>query len=132
MSGARAPTPRLAQAYRATLYAAPGLRVRIGRRPQGWPLPGREIVLLGACNPGGRLLPPGVNARRMAALRRCLHDVAWREGEGRLGHWAEPFLAAAMPLARAKSLARRFGQNAVVVLRRGQVARLVWLSATNF
>ncbi|AOX17307.1 DUF3293 domain-containing protein [Kozakia baliensis] len=128
MNTVRPPSPAARSAYVRSLYRAPGLRVRIGRRPCGWPLPGRSIVLLSACNPAGVRLPDDVNAHRMGLLEDALRNVPHLLGEGRLGQWSEALFAAAMPLAPACRLARRFGQNAVVALRPGRAAFLVWLA----
>jgi len=50
--------------------------------------------------------------------------VFW--GEGRLGAWSEVMVGVAMSPVRGRLLARRFGQNAVVVAWPGRVVRLVW------
>lgn len=123
------PTPAVLRAYRASTYVAGGIEIRIGQRPP--PIParwaGRSLVLLSACNPGGRRRPDGWNRRRMMALRAALHRVSIAEGEGRLDTWSEPLLLAAMAPRRGIVLARRFGQNAIVVLPRDRAARLVLL-----
>ena len=128
MNRVRPPTAAAIRAYRRSHYVAPGLDVRIGSRPRGWPLPGASIVLLGACNPSGRRLPTGRNAKRMSRLETCLDSFPHLCGEGRLGRWSEALFAVAMPLRRACVLARRFGQNAVVALAPNHAARLVWLA----
>ncbi|CAI9119965.1 DUF3293 domain-containing protein [Brytella acorum] len=128
MNLVRPPTDAAIRAYRRSHYVAPGLDVRIGRPPRGWPLPGASIVLLSACNPSGRRLSAGLNAWRMSRLEVCLDSFPYLRGEGRLGRWSETLFAVAMPLRRACVVARRFGQNAVVALAPNHAARLVWLA----
>ncbi len=124
LSGVLPVTPKVLRAYRLSAYRAGGLDVRIGRRVSG--VAGRgDIVFVSACNPGGRRYPDGWNARMMTRLYERLRGVPYVDGEGRLGRWGEPLVAAWLPLARGKRLARLFRQNAVVLVRRGQVARLV-------
>lgn len=60
MAGILPPTPGVHRAYRLSTYHAAGLPViRIGHRPR-WHgrAPAGDIVLLSACNPGGRLYAP--------------------------------------------------------------------------
>ncbi len=61
-----------------------------------------------------------------------LHEAARRlpvvEGHGRAAGWSERHLLIAGDPRRAAVLARRFRQNAVVVLRAGAPARLLVLS----
>ncbi|WP_338421663.1 DUF3293 domain-containing protein [Acetobacter fallax] len=117
-------TPQVLRAYRLSVYRAGSLVVRVGERVSG--VTGRgDIVLVSACNPGGRRYPDGWNARMMERLFGQLHGISFSAGEGRLGRWGEPLVAARMPLARGLRLARLYRQNAVVLVRRDQVARLV-------
>ncbi len=130
MTGLLPPTPAVLRSYRSSTYRAGTVVARIGRRPAG--LHGRgpvPSVLLSACNPGGRRLPDGWNRRMMRCLGETLRRVAHVPGEGRLRQWSEPLLLAAMVPARAIVLARRFRQNAVVVLHPGRPARLLLLAA---
>ncbi len=128
MTAVLPPTSAVLLSYRRSAYEAGGVVARVGRRtavPARWT--GAELVMLSACNPGGRPRPPGWNRRRMAALRQALRRTAFTEGEGRWRRWSEPLLMAALPAARGLVLARRFRQNAVVVVRSGRPARLVLL-----
>ncbi|ARW17850.1 DUF3293 domain-containing protein [Komagataeibacter europaeus] len=130
MAGIVPPTAAVQRAYRLSTYHAHGLPViRIGQPPR-WRgrVPEGDIVLLGACNPGGRRYMDGWNRRMMRALARRLHGVPHVLGEGRLGQWAEPLYAVQVPLARGLRLARLFRQNAVVVLHGRRPARLVYLA----
>ncbi|MCX8133858.1 MAG: DUF3293 domain-containing protein [Roseococcus sp.] len=119
-------------AYRASLYRAGEVAVRVGRRsasadrwlarhgaPQG--------VFLTAWNPLSRPMPGRWNAQAMAALRRALRPAPHVEGEGALGRWRERMLLAALSLRAARRLARRFRQAAVVVVPRGRPARLLYV-----
>ncbi|GAN99591.1 hypothetical protein Gxy13693_024_007 [Komagataeibacter xylinus NBRC 13693] len=130
MAGILPPTAAVHRAYRLSTYHVPGLPViRIGHRPR-WRgrAPEGDIVLLSACNPGGRLYADGWNRRMMHALAQYLRDVPHALGEGRLGRWSEPLYAVQVPLARGLRLARLFRQNAVVVLHGARRARLVYLA----
>nr|WP_283949908.1 DUF3293 domain-containing protein [Limobrevibacterium gyesilva] len=86
-----------------------------------------------ACNPQGRLLPHPRNRRAMARLRWYLRGCRLRfaeaEGRGHGGDWpAEPsLLVFGLDRARAATLGRRWRQNAVVHVRRGQPAVLLAL-----
>lgn len=130
MTGLLPPTPSVLRAYRRSTYMASGLVAHVGHPPVGlsrrWS--GRDLVLLSACNPGGRRLPDGWNRRMMARLHEALrrHDRA--DGEGRLGRWSEPLLLVAIAPARGLMLARRFRQNAVILLRDRRPARLILLT----
>lgn len=128
MNRVRPPSGAAVLAYQRSVYSAPGLTARIGQQAIGWPLPGRSLILLSACNPSGLRLPDRTNARRMASLAAQLRPWPYRLGAGRLGNWSEELFVVAMPLARGCVLARRYGQNAIVAIRRGQAARLVWLA----
>ncbi|GBQ24114.1 hypothetical protein AA0472_1314 [Acetobacter estunensis NRIC 0472] len=119
-------TPALLRAYRLTIYRAGPLEVRIGQRTPG--LKGHTFIFLGAANPGGRRYPDAWNTRMTQRLRHRLRHVAFFIGDGRLGQWCEPMIAAALPLARALRLARLFRQNAVVVAAPDRPARLVPVS----
>lgn len=130
MTRLRPLTPELLRSYRLTRYRVGPLEARIGRRVTGWPERG-PVVLLSACNPGGRLKPAGWNDRMMTHLITHLQGVVWRPGVGQLGRWQERLVAVWMPVARALRLARLFRQNAVVVLRNGRPARLVLLGGKS-
>ncbi|MFT8712586.1 DUF3293 domain-containing protein [Komagataeibacter rhaeticus] len=124
------PTPAVHRSYRLSTYHVPGLPVvHIGHRPH-WRgmVPRRDIVLLSACNPGGRRRADGWNRRMMRRLASALAGLPHVLGEGRLGRWSEPLYAVRVPLARGLVLARRFRQNAVVVLHGNRPARLVYLA----
>ncbi len=131
MTGLLPPTPAVLRCYRLSTYRAGAVAARVGHRPRGvagrWA--GRDLVMLSACNPGGRRLPDGWNRRMMARLRDALRGIALVEGEGCFRRWSEPLLLAALAPRRGIVLARRFRQNAVILLRDRRPARLVLLTA---
>jgi hypothetical protein len=113
---------RLLAAYQATTYSAPGLTVRIGRRVAGLD---RTVVFLTAWNPGSRRMPPGWNRRMQARLLELIPTAL--RGEGRFRRWQEEMLLTTLEKRRARVLARRFRQVAIVVAAPGQRARLVFV-----
>jgi hypothetical protein len=119
------------QAYRATLYRAGEVHVRVGRRSadaDAWLATRRapEGCFLTAWNPYSRAMPARWNTRAMAALHRTLRGVACERGDGALGRWREEHVFAAIPAHEALRLARRFRQAAIVVVPRGRPARLLY------
>lgn len=133
MTGLRPIDAATARAYRRSLYRAGGMSARVGHRPvaddpaaPAWWRRG-DVLFVSAANPGGRRRPDGWNRRRMDALAACLAGCEIHDGEGRLGQWAEPLFAVRLKLARGRVIARRFGQNAVLLVRDGGPARLVLL-----
>ncbi|ACI50370.1 conserved hypothetical protein [Gluconacetobacter diazotrophicus PA1 5] len=133
MTGLRPVDPATARAYRLSLYRAGGLSVRTGRRPVpdddagAWWRRG-DILFISASNPGGGRRPDGWNHRMMRHLAASLPGVTLHAGEGRLGRWSEPLFAVALPLARGQVVARRFRQNAILLVRNGRPARLLFLA----
>ncbi len=116
------------QAYRRTIYRAGDVLVRVGRRSAGaeaWMARhgARQAGFITAWNPMSRAMPHRFNAANQARLRHDLRGHAVLDGEGRLGTWREAMLLTTAPLMR---LARRYRQAAVVLLRRGRPARLVY------
>jgi hypothetical protein len=120
----------LARAFRATRYEADGLVLRVGRRDGVDALlarlGAREAALVTAWNPLGRRRGAGANRRAARALAAALRRVKALPAGSRLAGWHEEMLAVALPWPRAVALARRFRQAAILALRRGAAARLVW------
>jgi hypothetical protein len=92
-----------------------------------------EWAFVTACNPGSDQLAPEENARRIAELEAvCLYH-GWPhyfgEGAGRDGSWPpEPsYFVVGISESEAVAVAEHFGQNAIVVGRAGEQARLVWV-----
>ena len=83
--------------------------------------------MLGASNPCGRRMPEGWNARMTARLRLVMRRVQPVEASGALGSWVEVMVLAEMDPRRAAVLARRFRQNAILLIRARRPVRLVLL-----
>jgi len=115
-------------AYLATAYEACGITIKIGRRADDLLrlIGAREACFLGADNPRSRRMPPGWNRRARVRLAVALRRVPTWPAAGTWRGWSEAHLLAALPPARARVFARRFRQNAIVVLRPGVPARLLW------
>jgi hypothetical protein len=125
------PHPKLLRAYRDTHYEAAGVAIRIGRRDPALDallreLLGRQGGLMTAWNPASRRLPDGVNRRRQLRLREHLRRARCVPAHGHLRRWREDKLLVAADPRRLAVIARRFGQSAIVALRVGQPARLLW------
>ena len=121
--------PHLRRAYGATAYRAAGAAFRIGRRSQMLDglldgLNAREAVLITAWNPRSRRLSAAGNARLMAQLHAALRRRPTYPAESGAGRWTEAQFLVACPAGWAAVVARRFRQNAIVVLRPGQAPRL--------
>jgi hypothetical protein len=125
-------TAKLRRAWRATRFEAAGAVARIGKRSPSVEavlrrLGGREGSFVTAWNPFSRRMPRGWNDRALARLRLAVRRLPMAEGEGSARGWAERHLLIAADVRRARVLARRFRQAAIVVVRRGAPARLVLL-----
>ena len=123
--------PALLAAYVRTRYVIPGGAVRIGRRSAAADrilamARRHEAVLITAWNPRSRRMPHGWNTRRQRVLSSSVrrYDMLPAQGGGR--GWSEDHLLVLMPAGKGPVTGRRFGQNAIVVLRRGHPARLVF------
>lgn len=90
-----------------------------------------------ACNPRSVVLADADNAARMAQLAQALRSRGFAHLAGAsvadAGDWpAEPsLLVVGLAEDEAVALARGFGQHALVVGRRGEPARLVWIEAAG-
>jgi hypothetical protein len=119
--------PRLLRAYGDTAYRVDGVAVLIGRRcPDALfdRLNAGMAVLLTAWNPRSRRMPDGWNDRMQQSLRRRLRRFVVLDAEGTLHRWHEAMLLVAGDSRPCIRVAARFRQQAVVILRRGQKARL--------
>jgi hypothetical protein len=122
--------PSLLRAYCRTRYEAGGIAIRVGRRCAAMDRlllchGVRSAVLISAHNPRSRPMPGGWNRRMQMRLGSALRRRRVLLAHGRLRSWSEAhFLVfgAVGPMAR---LARRFRQNAIVIVRLRQPARLV-------
>ena len=122
----------LFQAYRASCNFAGAHAARIGQRAPALDALLRrwraaEGVFIAAGNPFSRRYPDGWNAQRDVALRERLRRLHYVEGQGGAKRWWEAHCFIGISAARGRRLARLFRQNAMVALRRGAKARLIWL-----
>src|SRR5262249_57649647 len=86
---------------------------------------------LTACNPRSMILQEDENRQRTEALREqfARFTTCRGEGVGADGHPPEAsFVVLGIEEAEAEDVGARFEQNAVVVGRRGEPARLLWVS----
>jgi hypothetical protein len=117
---------RLLRAYLRTAYVSAGITVRVGHRAPDALLAGTKVaVFVTAWNPMSRRMPEGWNRRMQLRLRQRLRRFTIADAESSLLRWHEAMLLVTgdpRPLIR---IARIFRQCAVVVVRRGQPARLV-------
>lgn len=116
-------------AYRGAPYHVGPALIRIGRRSPAMDAllsaaRVRGATLLTACNPGGKRLPEGRNGRRMARLAERLRRAATLPAVNGEGVWREDSVAVLGDPRPALRLGRLFGQDAMVLLRRGEAARL--------
>lgn len=133
---------QLAAAYRASLYRAGEWSIHIDQRHPALDaaladLGFRQWAFLTAVNPSSCRLTDADNHGRMQALlqalKRCRQPFILGESialaPARHGDWPPEagVLLPGLALGRARRLARRFGQNALVAGVRGRRARLVWL-----
>ena len=126
-------TPRLRRAYLRTRYSVQGHELRIGRRTPAIDAllshyTRSEGVLVTAWNPRSRVMPRGWNERQQRRLLAQLRRHRALPAAGGLGRWHEDHVFVLAPLAVVRPLARLFRQHAVVVVRRGQRARLVFIA----
>jgi hypothetical protein len=128
------PSPELLAAYRRTRYLAGdgGAFATVGERSGSIDAlleahGARSGVFVTAWNPGSGVRDAAANR---AANARLEADLApWRhlphEGVGDGGWREEGFFVLDLPEGTAVDLARRYGQVAIVAVRRGEPARLV-------
>jgi Protein of unknown function (DUF3293) len=118
------------RAYRMTRYEVAGVTFRIGRRS---PCLDSLLVARGvrtaafvtAFNPFSRRMPPPWNWRMQKRLAQAVHRSTVAEGKGTWRNWSEAHLLLFGDPRPAIRLARRFRQNAVVIVRLRQPARLL-------
>jgi hypothetical protein len=122
--------PRLLWAYRRTRYEAGGAGARPGQHSLAFDgllhsFRCRTATFIGADNPYSRRMPDGWNQR----MRRSLHESARRlhvlPARGVLGAWEEAHLLVLGDPRPAMRLARRFRQNAVVIVRSRESLQIV-------
>jgi hypothetical protein len=124
----------LRAAYARTAYEAATIAVRIGRRSAAMDAllrakGTRAAGFVTAWNPFSRRMPRGWNERMLARLREAARGRVLAEGWGSARSWSERHLLIAGDPRWLMRLARRFQQNALVVVARGQPARLAAVGA---
>ncbi len=123
---------RLLRAYRRTHYEAEGASVYPGRRAPAIDRLLRRHGVRGATfiasdNPYSCRMPDGWNRRMQTCLSAAARRYATLPATGSWRGWQEQHLLLLGDPRPAIRLARRFRQNAVVVVRAGQPARLIAL-----
>jgi hypothetical protein len=118
-------SPRLLSAYRATEYRVGGIALRIGRTSARLDallarLLTRNAVLITAYNPRSHRMSARWNERAMARLASLLRNRTVLAAQSGQGAWQEQQFLVVGAVAWAARLARRFGQNAIVLLARGR------------
>ena len=116
--------------YAASPYEVAGEVLRVGRRAPAIDrlmlgARAQDAVLMTACNPLGRRQPQGWNNRMMARLREAVRRRITFPGKSGAGLWREAQILVLCGPAWGVRLARRFRQNAVLHLHRGQPPRLM-------
>ncbi len=117
-------------AYRMTRYEVDGVTFRIGHRSAGidriLSCHGVGVgTFISAFNPFSQPKPLGWNRRMQGHLASAGRRLPILEGQGTLRQWSEAHLLLLGDVRPAIRLARRFRQNAVVIVRRRQPARLL-------
>jgi hypothetical protein len=126
----------LSRAYRLTRYQAAGIAVRIGRRSAAMDrlliaAGRRSAVFITAFNPFSHRMPDGWNRRMQSQLAQAARRWPQALAEGRWRRWHEAHVLLFADIRPALRLARVFRQNAVVIVRTGQPARLVSTSTAD-
>jgi hypothetical protein len=125
--------PRLARGWRLTRFEAAGAAVRLGLRSRAIDRLLRDAgvrhgAFVGAWNPCSRRVPDWRNRRALARLCTLAgrRGIAWRRGHGCAARpaWCEEHLLLLGDWHRAAVLAHQFGQHSVLLVRRGDRARL--------
>jgi hypothetical protein len=116
-------------AYLRTAYEAGGITVRIGARSRAFDAllrqhRARSAAFVTAWTPFSRRMPEGWNDRMLARLRQAVRGRVLAEGIGRAGRWWERHLLVRGDARWIARLARRFRQNAIVVIAPGRPAAL--------
>ena len=140
--------PALHRAWRATLFEADGIVIPVApvaRMRATWrarraaiaallaSLGVRQAAFTGAWNPGSRRQPRGWNRRRLERLREATRRLPRHDGMGRACRprsWGEEHLLVGAPEARCAVLARRFRQDAILVIRQRGPARMMLVRST--
>jgi len=123
-------SPSLRRAYRLTRYRIDSVEVRVDRRSAAVDRlilshGVRTGTLLTAFNPFSRTMAPGWNRRMQRQLAEAVRCLPTLSGIGCWRRWSEAHLLVLGDVWPSLRVARRFRQNAVVIVRCRQPARLV-------
>ncbi|QNT79537.1 DUF3293 domain-containing protein [Entomobacter blattae] len=131
--GIKPASSEIRKVYAKSLYRAGPVLTRINRIPQGMENieHGKSFLewgMVSAYNPGGKRHPEGWNHRMFAHLQQELEKAGfvYYYGIGSLYNQEEPLFMVAVPRGRLYKLARKYRQNAVVLLQKGRRSRLVF------
>jgi hypothetical protein len=118
-------------AYLRAEYEAAGLTLRIGVRSPAFDAllrrhRARSAAFVTAWNPFSRRMPEGWNDRMLARMRGAARGRVLAEGIGSADRWWERHLLVAGDPRWTARLARRFRQNAIVVIAPRRPAKLRW------
>jgi hypothetical protein len=91
----------------------------------------REAAFITAYNPLSRPMPPGWNLRMQQRLMDSVRGRPAFPASGRWRRWCESHLVVLGPARPVAVLARRFRQHGIVIIRRGQPARLIQTSVCD-
>jgi Protein of unknown function (DUF3293) len=113
--------PRLLRLYRQTRYEAEGAVARPGHRSTSFnqllsKFRCRTATFISADNPYSRRMPSGWNRRMRRNLREAARRLLVLPARGVLGSWEEAHLLVLGDPRPAFILARKFRQNAVVII----------------
>lgn len=124
------PTLEISAAYKQSLYQAGSVVTRINQYPKGIPakLHQSTLIMLSAYNPGGRLRLLGWNIKMMRKLEQELKQYEYFIGKGSLKEVSEPLFMVVLSLPKAVVLARKFRQNAIVMIRHQRLSKLTFLA----
>jgi Protein of unknown function (DUF3293) len=120
-----------------TEYEALGAVARVGRRSTEID----RLLLAMRCGSGGfvtaynpfsRRMPEGWNRRMLQRLEEAVRRLPSASGHGSASGWREQHMLVGADPRRLGTLARRFRQRAIVLVRRGQPTRLVMLPSRQF
>lgn len=130
MTGILPATNKIRSNYIKSIYQAGTVKIRIGYYPLNLPkrYKSKKLVMMSACNPGGRIKAKGWNKRMMQKLSLYLSGYDYRKGTGTLRNFSEPLFMVTMDPSKAIVLARKFRQNAIVVIQEQRLSRLVFLN----
>jgi hypothetical protein len=132
-SGKRAISAGTLAAYRNTRYEVASVRFAIGRRCTAMDVllstyHAREAVFITAFNPFSHRMSLGWNQRMHRRLTQMLRRRCILSGTGSWRLWSEAHLLVFGDVRRSYRLMRLFRQNGIVIIRRGQPAKLLLAS----